>query len=123
MLKFYLVYVRPILEYASVMWNPISVGDINVLEGVQRSFTNKIPGCRFLPYCQRMKILGISSLQHRRAVSDLVCLFTIVVGDLNISLAPHLMFNPPSITRGHNLKIIPPFLNYTLSKKNLLSRT
>ena len=123
MLKFYLVYVRPILEYASVVWNPTSVGDINVLESVQRGFTNKIPGCTFLPYSRRLEILGINSLQHRRSVSDLVCLYSIIVGDLDLSLAPFLLFNSPSVTRGHNLKIVPPLLKRAYSKQNFLSRT
>ena len=48
LMKLYITFVRPILEYASVIWSPMF--NINRLERVQRYFTNKIPGCTFLPY-------------------------------------------------------------------------
>jgi len=50
MLKFYITYVSPLLEYGCAVWGPISSHDINTLENVQRYFTNKIRGCKFLPY-------------------------------------------------------------------------
>jgi hypothetical protein len=34
-------YVRPILEFGSVIWSPWVVKDKNLLEGVQRKFTKK----------------------------------------------------------------------------------
>jgi ribonuclease P/MRP protein subunit RPP40 len=36
------VYVHPLLEYASVVWNPWLLKDINLIESVQRRFTRKI---------------------------------------------------------------------------------
>jgi hypothetical protein len=35
-------YVRPILEYNSIIWSPHLSRDINLLERVQRSFTHKV---------------------------------------------------------------------------------
>ena len=123
MLKFYTTYVRPILEYGSVVWCPVSSKDINILENVQRFFTNKITGCTYLPYSQRLSILSLHSLHHRRIVSDLATLHSLVSGNLLLSLTPHMNHTPPSITRGHNLKIDIPTMRYVSSKQNFISRT
>ena len=36
----YKVYVRPLLEYNSIIWSPSQIGLISNIESVQRSFTN-----------------------------------------------------------------------------------
>src|SRR6266581_2517713 len=94
-----------------------------MLERVQRFYTNRIPGCTFRPYSQRLSILSLQSLQFRRTISDIVCLYALITGDYEFSLVPYLIHIPPSITRGHNLKIFPPNINYVRSKQNFLSRT
>src|SRR6266568_9437712 len=119
---FFILYVRPILEYGSTVWNPIAQCDINALENVQRYFTNRIPGCVFLPYKQRLTILSLDSLQKRRSVADLVCFYSIMSGSLNSFLSPHINLLPPSITRGHNLRINSPTLHFAISERNFLSR-
>src|SRR6266496_2690629 len=115
---FYITYVRPILEYGSTVWNPIAQRDIKSLENVQKYFTNRIPGCVFLPYKQRLSILSLDSLQKRRSVADLVCFYSIMSGSFNSFLSPHVIIDPPSVTRGHNLRIATPILNFAISKRN-----
>ena len=41
-LKAYATFVRPLLEYSSVVWNPTSKEDIRKIESVQRKFTKKL---------------------------------------------------------------------------------
>jgi len=120
---FFITYVRPLLEHCSVIWNPVSKGNIDIIERVQRYFSNKIPGCRFLPYCERLKRLSLESLQFRRTVADMVCLFNIVSGSLSVSLLPYFEYVPPSITRGHHLKLSLPVTKYTISNQNFFART
>ena len=60
--------IRPKLEYCCEVWNPHLIKDINCIEQIQRSFTSKIYGLRDLDYWQRLKILGLKSLQRRREV-------------------------------------------------------
>ncbi len=88
---FFITYVRPLLEFASPVWNPTSQQLINKLESVQRYFTNKIPTCTFLPYKRRLEILKLDSLLKRRTVADLVLAFSIISGSTNTSLFPHLL--------------------------------
>jgi len=53
MSKFFITYVRPLLEYGSVVWSPTAAANITKLENVQRFFTNKITGCCYRPYKER----------------------------------------------------------------------
>jgi len=47
-----LVYVRPLVEYNSVVWSPYmyTIHDIEAIERVQRRFTKNLPGLRKLTY-------------------------------------------------------------------------
>ena len=58
--------VRPILEYGNAVWSPHKRKHIDLLEGVQRSFTKRIFGMRDLDYTQRLERLGLPSLEFRR---------------------------------------------------------
>ena len=66
MLTLYKTMVRSKLEYCCPVWNPAGITDIQNLESVQRSFTNKISGCKDLHYWDRLKKLKLMSLQRRR---------------------------------------------------------
>ena len=48
------------------LWSPFQVKSINALERVQRVFTKHIDGMHNLSYAERLKSLGIYSLQRRR---------------------------------------------------------
>jgi hypothetical protein len=49
-LRLFQALVRPHLEYAEVIWSPSKVGDIDVLENVQRRGTKQIPSLKNLEY-------------------------------------------------------------------------
>src|SRR6266568_6839961 len=119
---FFTIYVRPLLEFASPIWSPISISHIKTLESVQRYFTNKIPTCTFLSYNRRLEILNLDSLQKRREVADLVFIFTVLNGSTNSTLYPYLILANPSITRGHDLRLIRPVFTLASSNQNIISR-
>ena len=50
MLTLYKTMVRSHLEYCCPLWNPSKIGDIQILETVQRSFTSRIHGFQHLDY-------------------------------------------------------------------------
>ena len=66
MLTLYKSMVRSLLEYCSPLWNSKNIGDIQILEGVQRTFTSRIGGCYELDYWERLQKLSLMSLQRRR---------------------------------------------------------
>lgn len=97
-------YIRPRLEYASVVWSPYFVKDIEMLERVQRRATKILPDLRDQPYEFRMQRLGLTTLRERRLRGDLIETFKILrvyyTVPLNIF---HL--NNNSQLRGHIYKL------------------
>ena len=74
------VYVRPVLEYASCVWSPQSVGLIRKIESVQRRLTKRFPCCKHMTYNDRLVKLNIDSLDLRRLRLDLVYVYKIMFG-------------------------------------------
>ena len=72
LMKAFVTFVRPILEYASIVWNPYYKGDIDKVENVQRRFTKKLACYHNLSYEHRLAQLSIDSTQIRRARRDLI---------------------------------------------------
>lgn len=101
----YKTFVLPILEYCSSIWCPFYVKDIEVLEKVQRRFTRILPTYRDLPYKDRLIEYNLNSLYARRLLFDLVFLFKIVWGLVDIDKHKYFDFDVDSRTRGHNFKV------------------
>ena len=78
--RLYKTYVRPHLEYAVQVWNPWSAADIEKLEKVQRRATKQIPGLGKMEYEERLKVLGLTTLQDRRKRGDLIELHKMLNG-------------------------------------------
>lgn len=108
LLKLYKAYVRPHLEYATPVWNPISVTNINILERVQRRFTRCVRNLSHLPYSQRLSMLNLTTLKTRRHVADLTEVFKIF-NSLTPLDSSALFPLSSSRTRGNSLKIFKSF--------------
>ena len=80
LLKAYTTYVRPKLEYNTVVWSPFLQKNINVVESVQKKFTRHICiRCKisFNSYSDRLSKLNINSVEYRRLEFDLILMFKI----------------------------------------------
>ena len=86
MLTLYKSMVRSLLEFCSPLWNPTKISDVQELEGVQKTFTAKIYGCRDLDYWERLKKLSLMSLQRRRERYILVHMWKILYGQTSNDL-------------------------------------
>ena len=77
MLTLFNSLVRSKLEYCCIVWSPHLIKDIVKVEQVQRYFTYKIKHMKDLNYWDRLKVLGILSLQRRRELNIILHLWKI----------------------------------------------
>ena len=103
------IYIRPLLEYASTSWSPSYITDILAIESVQRDFTKRIPGCGHLSYPERLSVLKLQSLEHRRLIADLIMVYNILSNKTSIN-SNLFTLNLNRNLRGHPLKITVPFV-------------
>ena len=103
--RLYKQLVRPHLEYAVQAWNPYFSKDKDVLEKVQRRATRLISSLKGVPYNSRLRLLNLTSLELRRLRGDLIQVYKIVHGFVNLSFSDFFRFANSKITRGHCLKL------------------
>jgi len=92
-LNLYKSLVRPHVEYCTPVWSPCYQKDKTLIERVQHRFTRMIPGFSKLPYCERLKRLGLWSLEERRNRADLIEVFKIVKGLSGIPMESMFKFS------------------------------
>jgi len=69
--KAFVTYIRPILEYNSILSSPNLVHLIDLIESVQRKFTKLINSLASVPYSNRLNLLNRQPLELRRLHLDL----------------------------------------------------
>ena len=96
-------YIRPLVESGTQVWSPYYVKDINIIENVQRRFTKFLPGLFNMSYLERLRHLNLKTLEERRLANDVILVFKIIHGLVDIEFDHWFTFNTNN-TRGHSLK-------------------
>ena len=78
--RLYVQYVRPHLEFSTPAWAPWAEGDKNVLEKVQRKAVGMVSGLHSKVYEERLKELGLQTLEERRHQADRCMMHKIMHG-------------------------------------------
>jgi hypothetical protein len=98
-------HVRPILEYGLPASYPLTIGERDRLEKVQRRGSKAVVGLRHLSYEGRLHQLGMFSLEYRRLRGDLIYTRRILNGELGNELLQFFRPAQSDLTRGHSKKL------------------
>ena len=77
-LNLYKSIVRPHIEYAVTVCTPLYKKDMITIENVQRRATKLVTSIKHLSYQERLKKLGLPSLEYRRERADLIEVYKIM---------------------------------------------
>lgn len=110
--KLYTALVHPHLEYGNTIWCPHLRKDIESIEKVQMRATRLLSEIKHLNYEERLKILNLLTLAHRRRRGDMdmVQTFKIIKGLEDIHVERFFTI-VNSNTRGHMCKLAKPRCN------------
>ena len=104
MLQLYKSLVRPHLNYCIQVWRPHLQKDKEAIEKVQRRATRMILECRGLSYENRLKKVGLTTLETRRQRADMLEVYKIMNG-LEGVIEKDFFLRDRGGRRGHSYKL------------------
>ena len=98
--------VHPHLKYCVQMWSPHLKKDIPALEKVQKRATKMIRGLERVSYKERLKRLGLFSLEKRRLRGNMIEVSKIMSDIEKVDKEKLFTYSHNTRTRGHQMKLI-----------------
>ena len=105
MLNIFITQICSKIEYTSCLWHAEYIGDIWVLESVQRRWTREIDGLREMSYPNRLKHLELLFVQGRLLRRDIITVWKIMHNQSPLPPGKFFTLAHHVGTRGHSLKL------------------
>jgi hypothetical protein len=105
MMTLFSAHLRPLLEFSSCVWNTGFIGDLRLLESVQRRWTRQIDGLGELHYASRLAALDMYSVKGRLLRADMIKCWKIFHDECIIGPNDIFVMAEQIGTRGHMFKI------------------
>ena len=104
----YKAFVRPLLEYNSVIWSPNTKKYDKKIEKVQMKMLKLLSDLGDLPYQQKLKKVNLLSLHARRIQQQLIIMFKMKNNLIDLCFDDFFQRNSYSKTRGNSHKLVIP---------------
>ena len=82
--RLYKAFVRPKLEFAGASWKPWTQQDMKMLERVQKRAVNCVTSLKSAKYEDKLRELGLTTLQALRDRGDAITIYKIINGLDNV---------------------------------------
>lgn len=102
--KAFCTFVRPLLEFSSVIWSPYYRLDKDKIENVQRRFTKVL--FPKISYSDRLQKLGLQTLEVRRISTDLTMCYKLLNNYCDTEYSHVLYRSDVTHTRGNCCKLL-----------------
>ena len=117
MVSLFVFHKSPIMNYCSGIWNVGYLGDVRLLEFVQRRWTREIFGIGHFSYVERLKKLDLYSVYGRSVRADLIKCWKVFHSKDDIGMLNLFSLAVNKRTRGYSLKIVLPRCNRNLKRR------
>ena len=122
MVTLWVCHIRPLIEYASCVWNVGYLRDSRRVESLQQRWTREVVGMNGLDYVSRLRNIGLFSIKGRLLRLDLIKVWKCFNAETDIGLINVLKLATNVGTRGHNFKLSIPVCRSELGRRTFGAR-